>query len=151
MKYFPQSPNACLAYAALSIGAVDMEGVREYEKALRAAGGCPTEKVARNWSLNYIPWYTPVTGRLVKGAGGKYVKDVAESAVKPVGTGIAIAVANDRYGFAICHALGYSLGRYMDPSSGRSSGKSETWEELVERWESEGYNSVKLIDYARAS
>lgn len=148
MKYTPQSPNACLAYAALSIGAVDREAVEVYEKALRASG--LTTSVVDNWSRNYIPWYTPVIDRMAAGVVGRYVKDISPMNGKPVGTGIATIVANGPGNWsAINHAIAYSRGRYMDPEP-KGPGIAETWEELKARYESEGYTDVKLIDYARA-
>lgn len=145
MNYHPQSPNACLAYAAFNLGAVDLEAVREYEQSTR---GQPTLRSQLEWAESYAHWLLNALGTLQSYAGVQWYR-VPRVELPRRASGVLIVFHVDYMGiFGGTHALAYKDGNVLD-SSNDAPGIVESWEEMTQRLSNEGFPQVIPVAFAQ--
>lgn len=144
MNYHPQSPNACLAYAAFNLGAVDLDAVREYEQSTR---GAPTLRSQFEWAESWAHWLIPALETLQSNAGVPWYMFPRVELPRRA-SGVLIVLHVDALGmYGGTHALAYKDGNVVD-SSNDAPGIVETWEEMRDRLKTEGYPTVIPVAFA---
>lgn len=132
MIYIRQSPDACIAYSLLQIGAVSKAAVREYEKTIKNGG--PNWRNVGNWLLKHVPsvgGYMMIYGGCVPNRNIKKL---------PPGRGFIVI------DHGINHAISYADGMVLDPAPS-APGYPETLSQLRARYKKAGDDFVVLNAY----
>lgn len=134
MKYHKQSFNTCLAYSFLQIGRVKEAAVREYEKAVEAAG--LSRDVVVNWLAKHVPEAMPAIEDYYANGFSR------ELSMPDVGTGALGVMFTQGWGWQ-GHAVSYENGVILDPGQD-APGVPETWEQFKERYAKVGAEEIRL-------
>lgn len=132
MKYYKQTPSACLAYSFLQLGRVKEDAVKEYEEAM--VNGRPNPRGVRSWVAKYAP-------EALQEITEYYDTGVLRQVPLP-SDGTAVLGVVFGWGYAWSgHAVSFDSGTILDPDG---PGVPETWEEFKERFKLKGAEPIRL-------